>query len=62
VEKVGIVGKAKILVAQVELSHRRLGEVMYAFGKGKVGEAPALIVATEDESGGKMTIRFGERG
>jgi hypothetical protein len=41
----------------IELEHRKLGEVTYAYGTGEVGSVPALVVITGDESQGKMTIR-----
>jgi hypothetical protein len=45
---------------QIPLHHRRLAEmnVNYAFGEGSIGGEPALIVATEDEQGGKVSIRL----
>jgi hypothetical protein len=45
---------------QIPLHHRRLAEinVNYAFGEGSIGGTPALLVATEDEKGGKLSIRF----
>jgi hypothetical protein len=41
----------------VPLTHARLGGVDMAFGEGQIADRPALIVLTEDERGGKMTIR-----
>lgn len=45
---------------QIPLHHRRLAEinVNYAFGEGTIGGEPALIVATEGEQGGKVSIRL----
>lgn len=51
-------GQAVIRVGEIPLRHRRLGEVTYAYGEGRVGDRPVLIVASEDEGGGKMTIRL----
>jgi hypothetical protein len=50
-------GKATIRVGEIPLRHRRLGEVAYAYGEGEIGERPVLIVVSEDEGGGKATIR-----
>ena len=57
VEALRIHGRAMIRVSEVSLEHRRLGEVLYSYGEGMVGGKPALVVATEDEGGGKMTLR-----
>ena len=58
VEKIEAHGKVVIKVGEVPLKHRRLGEVMYAYGEGHVGEQAALLVASENEEGGKLTLRF----
>jgi hypothetical protein len=58
VEKLVVVGRAVITVSEVRLSHHRLGEVQYAYGEGKVGNQDALLVATEDGIGGKLTVRI----
>jgi hypothetical protein len=47
-----------VRVSEFSLEHRRLGEVTYAFGQGTFKNRPALLVATEDETGGTVTIRF----
>ena len=52
------IGRAVIKVTEIPLSHRRLGEVTYAFGEGKVGDNRALIVVTEDGTAAKASIRF----
>jgi hypothetical protein len=55
-----ITAKAQIRVSdEIPLQHRRLAEidVNYAFGAASVGGTPWLIVATEGEQGGKLTIR-----
>jgi hypothetical protein len=41
----------------IELEHRKLGDVAYAYGEGKVGNVPALIVATEGEERATVTLR-----
>lgn len=51
-------GRATIRVGEIPLHHRRLGEVSYAYGEGKLGEQPLLMVVSEDERGGKATIRL----
>jgi hypothetical protein len=55
-----ITAKARIHVSEIKLQHRRLAEidVNYAFGEGTIAGAPALIVATEDEYGGKLSIQL----
>lgn len=58
IEKIEVTGKAAIRVSEVPLSHHRLGEVMYAYGEGKVGDQDALLVATEDAEGGRITFRL----
>jgi hypothetical protein len=57
IDHLRIVGKAKIDVAEIPLSHRRLGEVMYSYGEGSVGGRDALLLVTESEAGGQATIR-----
>ncbi|MBB5166270.1 hypothetical protein [Mycobacterium sp. AZCC_0083] len=44
----------------ISLQHRRLAEINanYAFGEGAIGGTAALIVATECEEGGKLSIRL----
>lgn len=59
-----ITAKAEIHVSdEVPLQSRRLAEidVNYAFGETSVGGTPWLIVATEGEQGGKLTIRRNPR-
>ncbi len=55
---VEVTGRAVIRVSEVSLTHRRLGDVVYAYGEGEVGGQRALVVATGDEQGGKLTVRF----
>lgn len=58
VKRIDVFGKAVIRVSEVPLSHHRLGEVMYSYGEGRVGDRDALLVASEDSEGGKLTVRF----
>jgi hypothetical protein len=53
-------GKASITVSEIALAHKQLGEidVKYAFGEGTLGGQPALVVVTENEQGGKLTVRL----
>jgi hypothetical protein len=51
-------GQATIRVGEIPLHHRRLGEVSYAYGEGKLGDQPLLMVVSEDEGGGNATIRL----
>jgi hypothetical protein len=55
-----VTAKADIRVTEIPLHHRRLGaiDVDYAFGEGSIGDTAALIVATEGEQGGKLSIRL----
>ncbi len=64
IEKVVVHGRAIIHVAEIPLTHRRLGEidVRYAFGTGKLGDKEALVVATKSEHGEKLTIRMRDSG
>lgn len=42
----------------IPFTHARLGGVDVAFGQGQIGPRDALVVVTENEQGGKMTIRI----
>ncbi|MCA1677902.1 MAG: hypothetical protein LC808_37305 [Actinobacteria bacterium] len=57
IEKIDVWGKAVIRISEVPLTHKRLGEVEYAFGTGRFGDGDALVVVTEGEEGGKLTLR-----
>jgi hypothetical protein len=57
IAKVEILGTFQIRVSDVSLEQHRLGEVVYAFGEGKVGAEDALLVLTEGEQA-KMTVKF----
>lgn len=58
IDRLQITGKAEIKVSEISLTHRRLGEVTYAYGEGSVGGQDALFLVTENKEGGKATIRF----
>jgi hypothetical protein len=60
VTHVRVVGRAHIDVAEVRLSHHRLGEVLFSQGTSTIGGRKALIVATEDVEGGRVSLRFRE--
>jgi hypothetical protein len=60
VVRIRFVGQAHIEVAEFELSHHRLGDVAFAQGSSSIGGRPALLVATENDEGGQLSIRFGE--
>jgi hypothetical protein len=53
-------GMVEIKVSEVPLTGARLGDmdVNFAYGEGQVGGRDALVVVTEGESGGKLTVRF----
>jgi len=55
-------GKATIKVDEVRLDHKQLADidVRFAYGDGTFGGKPALFVVTENEHGGKLTIRAAE--
>lgn len=45
-------------MVEVSLTHRRLGDVSYAFGKSVIDDRPVSVVITESEPGAVMTLRF----
>lgn len=57
VKRLEVWGDATIEVGAFELESFRLGNVVYAHGVGNIGPRPAILVVTEDESGGVLTIR-----
>jgi hypothetical protein len=57
IEKLVVAGEAAIRVTEVSLTHRRLGDVSYAYGEGEIRGQPAVIVVTETAEGGKLTLR-----
>jgi hypothetical protein len=59
IKKIILHGKAVIRLSEIKLHHKRLGEldIRYAYGEGDIGGAPALVVASEGELGGKLTVR-----
>ncbi|ORV20225.1 hypothetical protein AWB99_07170 [Mycolicibacterium confluentis] len=61
IDGVKITAKAVIRVSEIQMHPRRLADidVDYAFGQGLVGDREALIVVTEAENGGKLSIQFG---
>ena len=50
-------------MSEIQLQTRRLAEidVNYAFGEGLIGDRAALIVVTEGESGGKLSVQLKRR-
>lgn len=50
-------GNASIHVAEVQLTHARLGSIDSAYGEARIAERDALFVITEGEQGGKLTMR-----
>jgi hypothetical protein len=40
-----------------DLSHRRLGDVRYAYGQGSIAGKSSLVVVTEDDNGGTLSVR-----
>jgi hypothetical protein len=60
IQKIDVVGKANIQVGEIPLVHQKLGDVAVSSGVGKVGNQDALLVVTENESGGKGTFRLAD--
>ena len=60
-ESLRVTGRAVIRVGEFSLEHRRLGEVTYAYGEGRVGERSMLIVVSENEHGRRGTLRVRPR-
>jgi hypothetical protein len=58
VSSIEITGPAHIEVREVELQHRRLGDVNFSQGQTTFGDREALMVATEGEPGRKLSMRF----
>lgn len=59
IQALDVRGTATVRVGEIPLHHRRLGEIAYSYGEGKVGAQSVLLVVSEDEGGGKVTIQFG---
>jgi hypothetical protein len=58
IERIVVEGRVQIEVKRIDLRHARLGEVLFAHGETTIGRRSALLVATEHEEGGAMSIRF----
>ena len=58
IQEIWFKGTANIRVTEMPLEHRRLGDISYAYGEGKLGDQPILFVATESDAGPKATIRL----
>jgi hypothetical protein len=57
VAKLIVGGRAHIEVRELPLRHMRLGQVEFARGEMELGGSRSLVVVTEDDSGGKLTMR-----
>jgi hypothetical protein len=57
VTRLVIDGKAHIEVRELALRHMRLGDVQFAQGEVEIAGKPSLVVVTEDDTGGKLTMR-----
>lgn len=53
IEKTAIEGVAVVEIGEIPLTHRRLGELAFAYGTGRVGDQNLMAVVTD----GKLTIR-----
>lgn len=62
IERIHAVGRAVIEVARVDLTHRRLGDISFAYGEARLGEKPALLVVSEGDAGGTATLRLRDVG
>lgn len=62
VSKLQVVGRAAIEVVEVELKHARLGEAHYSHGEATILGRRSLVVITEDEEGGRLTVRQQDEG
>lgn len=58
IDSVEFVGRAIIKVSRIDLTHQKLGQTMFAFGEGKIGDQDATVVVSENTDGGKLTVRF----
>ncbi|MEV0355036.1 restriction endonuclease [Nocardia sp. NPDC050697] len=60
IDGIELVANALITVTEIQLHHRHLAEtnVSYSYGEGRIGDTNALIVATESENGGMMSIKL----
>jgi Restriction endonuclease len=61
IEAIEVMGDALIEIEELELTHRRLGDVVYAVGETSINQRPAIVLATEGEGGDMVTIRFRDR-
>jgi hypothetical protein len=57
VTSIEVVGKADIKVREVQLRHRRLGEMEFAQGEFQLGQQRMLVVATGDVDARALTVR-----
>lgn len=55
-KRIAVNGTLEIQVSNIALTHKRLGDVDYAFGHGKLGDREALVVATAHDE--LLTLRF----
>jgi hypothetical protein len=54
-----VVGRARIEVREMELRHRRLGEVAFSEGQFEFNELRAIVVVSEDQlGGGAISMRW----
>ena len=57
ITKLLVKGNASLHVAEVQLTHARLGSIDSAYGEARIADRDALFVITESEQGGKLTMR-----
>jgi hypothetical protein len=57
IEKIAVDGSARVHVDRIDLSHGRLGDVRYAYGQGSIAGTSSLVVVTEDDKGGRLSVR-----
>lgn len=57
IKEIQVGGFAEIRVAEIHLTHKKLGEIAMAYGTGMLGDDEILIVVTENENGNKVAMR-----
>jgi hypothetical protein len=58
IEQLLIKRSMRMNVAEVSLTHLKLGETAASYGQATVDGKDMLLVVTEGESGGTLTARF----
>jgi hypothetical protein len=56
IKEIQVRGFAEIRVAEIHLTHKKLGEIAMAYGTGRLGDDEVLVVVTEGEGGKKIAM------